>query len=544
MVGGRFPEWVEEASDGRVGGGVGRGGGVMTVGTESGADVEIVPEATGEPDPSVSVGFDEDGGAGQVSATPWMPRRNHPGGTTAPASAPTAPVSAAGPGSGTPAVAPSAVTPAAGSGVLPNAGVAQPGAIVPVAAVTGPDTAVPVAGAPLPEDLGVPRERSSPGLDRDDASDADTSDADADPSGIGDALAQLLPALSQALSTPDTPTTRVTGPDTTDSDTTDSGTGTGISDTTVTGPDDEPVTVGLSSPAERALRILKVLAALYGAREAAAAPDTGLDSASGNTGGAGATATGHTAAALFQRHAATAFTNLDNRLANYVSNLAGANTVDRAQLLHLIRETNIALATLGPDTYTPAGQRKAHQILTRALQYAHQIVGTGQANSAETATHINQLTNHYLHNLAGQNPATSTGVGGGAGSGRFALPAQGTFTSGFGPRWGKHHDGVDIANAIGTPILAVADGVVVAAGPASGFGQWVKIRHADGTETIYGHVDSYSVQPGQQVSAGQQIARMGNEGRSTGPHLHFEVRQNGSAVDPQPWLAQRGIRVA
>ncbi|MDO3648241.1 M23 family metallopeptidase [Nocardia mangyaensis] len=100
----------------------------------------------------------------------------------------------------------------------------------------------------------------------------------------------------------------------------------------------------------------------------------------------------------------------------------------------------------------------------------------------------------------------------------------------------RHHDSVDIANAIGTPILATADGAVVAAGPASGFGQWVKIRHADGTETIYGHVDSYSVQLGQQVDAGQQIARMGNEGSSTGPHLHFAVRRNGAA-----WIRSRGL---
>ncbi|QDP78106.1 M23 family metallopeptidase [Nocardia otitidiscaviarum] len=542
MVVGRFPERVEEASDGHVGGGFGRGGGVMTVSTEPGAGAELVDETADVPDSSLSVGFDEDDGAGQITATPWTPRRNHAGGTTAPASAPTAPASTSGPSPGTSAATPSAVTPVAGPASLPNAVVAQPGAIVPVAAVTGPDTSVSVAGTPLPEGLGVPRERSSPGLDRDSEadSDADSDAADADRSGIEDALAQLLPALSQALSTPQSPTASAASPHTTDSGT---GSGSGISDTTVTGPDDEPVTVGLSPQAERALRILKVLAALYGAREAAAAPTTGLDVATGKTGGTGATAAGHTAASLFQRHAATAFTNLDNRLANYITNLAGANTVDRAQLRHLIRETNVALATLGPDTYTPAGQRKAHQILTRALQYAHQIVGTGQGNSAQTAAHINQLTNQYLYNLAGQNPSSYTGVGGSAGSGRFALPARGTFTSGYGPRWGKHHNGVDIANAIGTPILAAADGVVVAAGPASGFGQWVKIRHSDGTETIYGHVDSYSVQPGQQVSAGQQIARMGNEGRSTGPHLHFEVRQNGSAVDPQRWLAQRGIQV-
>ncbi|WP_307828303.1 M23 family metallopeptidase [Antrihabitans sp. YC2-6] len=124
----------------------------------------------------------------------------------------------------------------------------------------------------------------------------------------------------------------------------------------------------------------------------------------------------------------------------------------------------------------------------------------------------------------------------------FALPAVGTFTSGFGSRWGTLHAGVDIANAIGTPILAVADGEVIDAGPASGFGMWVRLKHADGTVTIYGHIDSATVTVGQRVMAGDEIAKMGNRGYSTGPHCHFEVWLNGSdKVDPLPWLASRGI---
>ncbi|EME22886.1 M23 family metallopeptidase [Rhodococcus triatomae] len=124
----------------------------------------------------------------------------------------------------------------------------------------------------------------------------------------------------------------------------------------------------------------------------------------------------------------------------------------------------------------------------------------------------------------------------------FALPALGTYTSGFGARWGELHAGVDIANAIGTPIYAVADGVVIDSGPASGFGMWVRLQHADGTITVYGHIDSSLVSVGQQVMAGDQIARMGNRGFSTGPHLHFEVHIGGvNKIDPIPWLATRGI---
>lgn len=124
----------------------------------------------------------------------------------------------------------------------------------------------------------------------------------------------------------------------------------------------------------------------------------------------------------------------------------------------------------------------------------------------------------------------------------FALPASGSYTSGFGTRWGTLHGGIDIANAIGTPILAVADGTVIDSGPASGFGMWVRLLHADGTVTVYGHIDQTLVQVGQKVMAGDQIATMGNRGFSTGPHLHFEVHLNGDQkIDPVGWLATRGI---
>nr|VDG62701.1 peptidase, M23/M37 family [Streptococcus thermophilus] len=123
-------------------------------------------------------------------------------------------------------------------------------------------------------------------------------------------------------------------------------------------------------------------------------------------------------------------------------------------------------------------------------------------------------------------------------------PAEGTFTSGFGPRWGAMHNGIDIANVVGTPILAVADAVVIDSGPAQGFGNWIRLRHDDGTVTVYGHMETLDVTVGQKVKAGQKIAGMGSRGFSTGSHLHFEVHPDGSTpVDPVPWLAARGITV-
>ncbi|MDX8036421.1 M23 family metallopeptidase [Lentzea sp. BCCO 10_0856] len=125
---------------------------------------------------------------------------------------------------------------------------------------------------------------------------------------------------------------------------------------------------------------------------------------------------------------------------------------------------------------------------------------------------------------------------------KVVRPAQGTFTSGFGARWGTSHNGVDIANAIGTPIVAVMEGTVIEAGPASGFGLWVRIQHADGTITVYGHMNTIDVPQGAKVKAGQQIATIGNRGQSTGPHLHFEVWVGGGQkVNPVGWLAERGV---
>lgn len=126
----------------------------------------------------------------------------------------------------------------------------------------------------------------------------------------------------------------------------------------------------------------------------------------------------------------------------------------------------------------------------------------------------------------------------------FVKPTTGTLTSNYGSRWGTIHGGLDIANAMQTPIFAVADGEVVDSGPASGFGQWVRLKHDDGTVSVYGHIDSSLVRVGQRVMAGDEIAKMGNRGFSTGPHLHFEIWEHGTdRIDPAPWLAQRGISV-
>jgi murein DD-endopeptidase MepM/ murein hydrolase activator NlpD len=127
----------------------------------------------------------------------------------------------------------------------------------------------------------------------------------------------------------------------------------------------------------------------------------------------------------------------------------------------------------------------------------------------------------------------------------FILPTRGLFTSGYGYRWGALHDGIDLAGPIGTPVYAASDGIIKEAGPTnSGYGAWVLIRHSDGTVTRYGHVSSWTVQVGQRVFAGDQIATIGNRGNSTGPHLHFSVLLGGTnPTDPVSWLGARGVKV-
>jgi murein DD-endopeptidase MepM/ murein hydrolase activator NlpD len=119
---------------------------------------------------------------------------------------------------------------------------------------------------------------------------------------------------------------------------------------------------------------------------------------------------------------------------------------------------------------------------------------------------------------------------------------SGRVSSGFGARWGKSHNGIDISAPVGTPIHAPVAGEVIASGPASGFGLWVRVRHDDGTVTTYGHVNRSLVRVGEKVAAGEEIAEVGNRGRSTGPHLHMEVQTpGGTAVNPRPWLDGHGV---
>ena len=122
------------------------------------------------------------------------------------------------------------------------------------------------------------------------------------------------------------------------------------------------------------------------------------------------------------------------------------------------------------------------------------------------------------------------------GNGRFAWPLRGTITSRYGRRGGEHHTGIDIAMPTGTAVFAAEGGVVTFAGKSGGYGNVLKISHEDGFETLYAHCSALNAKVGQIVTVGQKIAEVGSTGRSSGPHLHFEVRKGGVPLNPTLFL--------
>ncbi|WP_456604813.1 M23 family metallopeptidase [Blastococcus sp. SYSU DS0617] len=172
---------------------------------------------------------------------------------------------------------------------------------------------------------------------------------------------------------------------------------------------------------------------------------------------------------------------------------------------------------------------------TRLLQEL--VVSRNERDAATTAAADAQATADFFAAAAAAEAARPKAV----------APVHGArLTSGFGARWGTVHAGIDLAAPMRTPEYAVMDGVVLEAGPASGYGLVVYIQHDNGDVTVYGHMDEILVEPGQLVRAGDTIALLGNRGQSTGPHLHFEVHLgglNGTKVDPLPWLRERGVHV-
>ena len=165
----------------------------------------------------------------------------------------------------------------------------------------------------------------------------------------------------------------------------------------------------------------------------------------------------------------------------------------------------------------------------------------------QTVTQISYFLNGELQNSVETTDITDFGepatiaVGtkerpAGVGTGKFISPASGRLTSGYGSRWGRTHNGLDIAAPVGTPVYASDDGIVSCSEYKNSFGNLITIDHQNGYETYYAHNSQLLVSVGQTVKKGQLIAKMGSTGRSTGSHCHFEIHYNGEIKNPSNYL--------
>jgi murein DD-endopeptidase MepM/ murein hydrolase activator NlpD len=182
------------------------------------------------------------------------------------------------------------------------------------------------------------------------------------------------------------------------------------------------------------------------------------------------------------------------------------------------------------------------QLVERRDSYASaragkaQLLANTRASRHELEDHVDSLEREQAAVLARLRSSSNVAGPIRQGSGQFIWPANGSISSGFGMRWGRLHAGIDIPLSEGTPLRAADGGSVAIAGWVGGYGNYTCIQHGGSLSTCYGHQSRIAVSVGQSVSQGQVIGYSGNTGHSTGPHLHFEVRVNGSPVDPLGYL--------
>ena len=233
----------------------------------------------------------------------------------------------------------------------------------------------------------------------------------------------------------------------------------------------------------------------------------------------------------------------DRRIARQVEKARVAAAAERTATIGTRRLQEATVSVIGSRTEEARAARDrlaedrdrlatVEELKTSALtdtretreEYLHEVEALA-AQSAQLAARIQ----------AAQQSAGSTGTGQPSAAG-FIWPCDGVVVSGFGLRWGRMHEGVDIGCAYGTPNRAAASGTVIYSGWHGGYGNLVVVDHGNGLSTAYAHASSLLVGIGQSVSQGDTVSLVGSTGNSSGPHLHFEVRVNGQAVDPLFYL--------
>jgi hypothetical protein len=227
---------------------------------------------------------------------------------------------------------------------------------------------------------------------------------------------------------------------------------------------------------------------------------------------------------------------------------------DYLHMQQVAREKDVQVASLGSlasEVTALYGLRQGHAGKAAADPITAPVMSAADTSS-EYMDSLDQLTALRSYALSGHmrralEPAFGFGDSadwGGAADLPTLWPIEGPITSSFGERQdpfngeGAFHQGIDISGINGEPVRAPADGTVLMAGPASGYGQEVMLDHGHGIHTIYGHLSGFAVTAGEDVHRGEVIGYVGSEGRSTGPHLHYEVRIHDTPVNPHKYMRE------
>lgn len=178
------------------------------------------------------------------------------------------------------------------------------------------------------------------------------------------------------------------------------------------------------------------------------------------------------------------------------------------------------------------------------LKSVKKVERAGKAGVVETTTALQSKNGKVISSVTQSSRLVQesvdqvvvVGTKEGVATGNFIKPTVGRLSSPFGPRWGRFHYGIDLANRTGTDVIAADGGVVTRASMAGSYGNLIIIDHQNGTSTRYAHLSAFNVKVGDVVAQGQSIGKIGSTGRSTGPHLHFEVRVGGVAKNPLNYI--------
>jgi murein DD-endopeptidase MepM/ murein hydrolase activator NlpD len=233
-----------------------------------------------------------------------------------------------------------------------------------------------------------------------------------------------------------------------------------------------------------------------------------------------------------------------------VEALAAANGIGDEDVIHVGQRLVVPSGDAAPSAARPASRPRAGRSVTVVVESGQTLWDLAQTYgvTVDAIVEANGLAGGDLirpgqrlvipgaassvrRTVASPRSASSVSIARG-----FVWPARGTLRSRFGWRWRRHHDGIDIAAAHGTPIYAAKAGRVIFAGWYYGYGRTVILDHGNGVTTLYGHASRLVVRVGDHVDAGQLIAHVGSTGYSTGPHLHFEIRVNGRPLNPLKYL--------